>query len=352
MAARGGNWRGDWRVAVRLQIARGKKTVLDERAADLLSALDHMGSVTLAARSIGISYRHAWLLLQEANAAAGQALTESAVGGQRGGGTRLTEAGRAAIRVFSELQSAVRKSAAKTLQTVLTARSNQAAPLHLFAAVSLQEAIGELLAEFSLLSPTVSVQSIFGASNALADQILSGSAADVFVSASGEEIDQLSHAGMVRRGSRRVLARNSLTIVATKDFTAVVRKAADLPSSGAERFIVADPACPLGHCTAQYLESIGIDDLLRPRLLKVDNSRAVVSALRDRRRAVGIIFGSDLTNAPRLQTLFRVPLGKASSSYEGAVLSNSNLPKQARALLDFLASKEARACFRRCGFAM
>ncbi|HEY2148024.1 MAG TPA: hypothetical protein VGH32_08810, partial [Pirellulales bacterium] len=86
MAARGGNWGGDWRVAVRLQIARGKNTVLDERTADLLSALDHTGSVTLAARSIGISYRHAWLLLQEANAAAGQALTESAVGGQRGGG--------------------------------------------------------------------------------------------------------------------------------------------------------------------------------------------------------------------------------------------------------------------------
>lgn len=351
MAARGGNWRGDWRVAVRLQIARGKKTVLDERTADLLSALEHTGSVTLAARSIGISYRHAWLLLQEANAAATQALTESAVGGQRGGGTCLTETGRAAIRVFSELQTAVRKSAAKTLQTVLAAQSNRATALHLFAAVSLQEAIGEFLAEYSLISPTVSIQSIFGASNALADQILSGSAADVFVSASGDEIDQLTNAGMVRRGSRRVLARNSLAIVATKDFAGAVRKAADLPNSGAERFVVADPACPLGHCTAEYLQSAGIEDMLRPKLIKVDNSRAVLSALRDRRCAVGIIFGSDVANAPRLQTLFRVPLGKASSSYEGAVLSNSNSPKQARALLDFLASKEARACFRRCGFA-
>jgi molybdenum ABC transporter molybdate-binding protein len=350
MATRGGQWRGDWSVAVRLQIERRKNAVLDERSADLLAALDHAGSLTLAARSLGISYRHAWLLLQEANEAAGQPLTEAAVGGQRGGGTQLTEAGRAALGVFREVQAAVRKSAGKTLQTILAAQSEERPALHLFAAISLQEVIGELLAEYSLVCPTVSVQAIFGASNALAEQILSGSAADLFVSANSEQIDRLSKAGMLRRGSRRVLARNSLAVVASNDVSKAARRPADLPNSGAERFVVADPACPLGHCTHDYLQSAGVYDLLRPRMVKVDNSRAVLSALRDRSSAVGVIFGSDLANAPRLRTLFRVPLGKAESCYEGAILSNSSSAKQASALLDFLGSKEARACFHRRGF--
>jgi molybdate transport system substrate-binding protein len=352
MATRDGNWRDDWSVAVQLQIARGKRTVLDEKSANLLSALDLNKSTTVAARSLGISYRHAWLLVQEANSAAGLALTETAIGGQGGGGTRLTEAGHAALRVFSELQTTVRKSAAKSLQAILAAPPDQATTIHLFAAVSLQEAVGELLAEYSLMSPTTTIHAIFGASNALADQIVSGSAADVFVSASGDEIDRLAKSGMVRRGSRRVLARNSLAIVATQDLGRTLRTPAELPTSGAERFVVADPACPLGHCTAEYLESIGVHELMQRRLIRVDNSRAVLSALRDRHRAIGIIFGSDLANAPRLQTLFRVPLGKASSSYEGAVLTGSSSPKRARALLDFLSSKQACACFRRCGFVM
>ncbi|HKD38252.1 MAG TPA: molybdate ABC transporter substrate-binding protein [Pirellulales bacterium] len=350
MASRGKHWRGDWSVAVRLQIKRRKQAVLDERSADLLAALDQTGSITLAARLLGISYRHAWLLLRETNASAGEPLTEAAVGGKRGGGTQLTEAGRSALRVFRDVQTAIRKSAAKTLQVVLQHQTDEQPTIHLFAAISLQEVIGELLAEYSLAYPTVSVRAIFGASNALADQILAGSPADVFVSASSDEIDRLVAAGMIRRGSRRILAQNGLAVVATIDMPTGARRPADLPKVSAKQFVVADPTCPLGHYTADYLQAAGVYDRLRPRLVQVDNSRAVLSALRDRKSAVGVIFGSDLGNASRLQTLFRVPLGKVEASYEGAILSSANSPKQAKSLLDFLAAREARACFQRCGF--
>jgi molybdate transport system substrate-binding protein len=233
---------------------------------------------------------------------------------------------------------------------VLASATHDAAVIHLFAAISLQEVIAQLLAEYALVRPTVSVRAIFGASNELAEQILAGSSADVFVSASCAQVDRLAAAKIVRRGSRAILARNSLAAVATKDYRGAVRKPIELRESHAEQIIVAEPACPLGKCTADYLRSVGIYDELRPRLVQVDNSRAVVSAIRGRRSSLGLIFSSDIDNAPGLRTLFQVPADQIDVSYEGAVIARSGSPPEAAALLDFLKSEKAQGCFRRCGF--
>jgi molybdate transport system substrate-binding protein len=344
------NWSSEWSVEVRVRVERRGKTVLDERSADLLAALDRTESISAGARALGVSYRHAWLLIQEVNAAGGRPLTEASVGGQRGGGARLTEYGRAALSVFEGLQESLRDSAFKVLPKVLARTTHDHAVIHLFAAISLQEVVAQLLADYALLRPTVSIRAVFGASNELAEQILSGSSADVFISANRDQIDRLASSGMIRRGSRSILARNGLAAVASKGFHCVVRKPTDLSESSADRIIVADPACPLGKCTADFLRSAGIYDELRPRLLEVDNSRAVVSALRRSRSGLGLIFSSDVSNAPGLRTLFQVPANKVTASYVGAVTSDSRSASEAAAVLDFFGSKKAQSCFRRFGF--
>jgi molybdenum ABC transporter molybdate-binding protein len=344
------NWSSDWSVEVRLRVERKRKTVLDERTADLLAALDRTASISASARSLGISYRHAWLLIQRANAAAGEKLTEAAVGGKRGGGARLTEHGRAALVAFEQLQTSLRTSAARALSRVLAGSARDRPVIHLFAAISLQEVVAQLLAEYALVAPIVSIRSVFGASNELADQILSGNAADLFLSANREQIDRLAEVGAIRSQSRRILAKNDLAVVASKRFAGKVRTIADLCRAADGRIVVADAACPLGKCTADYLDATGIYDRLQSHLTEVDNSRAVVSALRGGRADVGLIFSSDLTNAPDLKTLIQVPVTQANVTYEGAVLSSSPSQKEAGGLLDFLSSKKARISFRRFGF--
>jgi molybdenum ABC transporter molybdate-binding protein len=344
------NWSSDWSVEVRVRVERQGKTVLDERSADLLAALDRTKSISAGARSLGISYRHAWLLIQEANDAAGQPLTATAVGGQRGGGAQLTEYGRAALRVFEGLQESLRASAVKAIPKVLAGAMQDRSVVHLFAAISLQEVVAQLLTEYALMRPTVSVRTVFGASNELADQILSGSSADVFVSANRDQVDYLLAAGMISRGSRAILARNGLAAVAAKGFRGNVRRPTDLRETSADHIIVANPACPLGKCSADFLRAAGTYDNLRLRLVEVDNSRAVVSAIRRSRASLGLIFSSDLSNVRELRTLFQVPANKTSATYEGAITSSSHCPSEAAALLDFLGSEKARMCFRRCGF--
>lgn len=67
---------------------------LDARFFALLEALDATGSINRAARTAGLSYKGAWLLLETACNLANETLLETATGGAGGGGTRLTPAAR------------------------------------------------------------------------------------------------------------------------------------------------------------------------------------------------------------------------------------------------------------------
>ena len=77
---------------------------LDARFFALLEALDVTGSLRKSASAAGYSYKGAWMLLEAAGELANQPLLETSTGGSGGGGTRLTDAARALLRAWRELQ--------------------------------------------------------------------------------------------------------------------------------------------------------------------------------------------------------------------------------------------------------
>jgi molybdate transport system regulatory protein len=91
------------RVAGRLWIECDGQTLLSWKRVDLLECIREHGSITLAAKSMGISYRNAWELIEDMNQHSRQPLVERVVGGKGGGGTRLTAAGEDAIARFLAL---------------------------------------------------------------------------------------------------------------------------------------------------------------------------------------------------------------------------------------------------------
>jgi molybdate transport system regulatory protein len=71
----------------------------------LLERIKEYGSITRAAGSLEMSYRKAWELVESMNRQAGVPLVVAITGGKGGGGAVLTEAGRHAIKLFSELDA-------------------------------------------------------------------------------------------------------------------------------------------------------------------------------------------------------------------------------------------------------
>ncbi len=75
----------------------------------LLEAIDAAGSISAAARTMGMSYRRAWLLLDEMHEMFSSPVAETAHGGARGGGATLTPFGRELIARYRAMEAAVRQ---------------------------------------------------------------------------------------------------------------------------------------------------------------------------------------------------------------------------------------------------
>lgn len=70
----------------------------------LLEAILNTGSISAAAKSVGISYKTAWERLERLNNLAKSPLVSRSSGGSKGGGTQLTEYGLKVIEGFTELK--------------------------------------------------------------------------------------------------------------------------------------------------------------------------------------------------------------------------------------------------------
>lgn len=72
----------------------------------LLEAIRDEGSISAAARALGMAYRHAWVLVDELNRCFDEPVVEAAVGGRAGGGAALTAWGEDLIARFHRIERA------------------------------------------------------------------------------------------------------------------------------------------------------------------------------------------------------------------------------------------------------
>ena len=92
-------------IRAKAWITAGGETFLAYGRILLLERIRDFGSISAAARSIGMSYRRAWWHIEAMNRLSKRPLVETAVGGKGGGGARLTSLGETAVRVYRLLDS-------------------------------------------------------------------------------------------------------------------------------------------------------------------------------------------------------------------------------------------------------
>ena len=90
-------------IRAKAWITAGEETFLAYGRIVLLEKIRECGSISAAARAIGMSYRRAWWHGETMNRLAKRPLVETAVGGKGGGGTRLTPEGEEAVRLYLAL---------------------------------------------------------------------------------------------------------------------------------------------------------------------------------------------------------------------------------------------------------
>lgn len=106
------------RPRLRIRIVFDDDEMMGPGKAELLERIDACGSIAAAGRSMGMSYKRAWLLIETLNGMFREAVVESTRGGPGGGGAALTPTGREVLARYREFEEAAAAAGSRPLDAL------------------------------------------------------------------------------------------------------------------------------------------------------------------------------------------------------------------------------------------
>lgn len=106
----------DVRAQFRLRIKVGEEIAIGPGKIAILEAIEQTGSISAAGRKLGMSYRRAWLLVDQMNHYFKEPVVSAAMGGAQGGGTALTVTGVEVIRLYRTIERQAEAQSASLIE--------------------------------------------------------------------------------------------------------------------------------------------------------------------------------------------------------------------------------------------
>jgi molybdate transport system substrate-binding protein len=222
----------------------------------------------------------------------------------------------------------------------------EARTLTVLAAASLTDVFGGLETAFEAANPGVDVVLGYGASSELAQQVVNGSPADVFASASATTMRTVTDAGLAA-GPPEVFARNRLQIVTPPGNPAGIAAFADLTRPDLQ-VVVCAPQVPCGAAVERIEEATGV--ALTP-VSEEPDVRATLGRVTTGNADAGLVYVTDVLSAGDAVTGVDFPeAAEAVTDYPIAVLAGASQPELAQAWTDLVTGPDGRAALAEAGF--
>ena len=250
----------------------------------------------------------------------------------------MTHASRAAVLVLSLL----------CLPTLARAQE-----ITLSVAISMKEAVETLGRQFTQARPGVMLRYNFGSSGELQKQIEAGAPVDLFISAAQRQMDELGQKGLIDTASRRVFARNVLTVIKPAGSALDISKPADLLDPKVRRIVIGNPrTVPVGQYAEESLKALALWDRVQPKLVFAENVRQALDYVARGEVEAGFVYSTDIPmRAGQVTEAFRPAEDTYRPvTYPVAVVKDSRQPALARAFIDLLMSREGQSALSRLGF--
>lgn len=104
---------------LKIRIPFGSESAMGPGKADLLEAIVRAGSISAAARGMGMSYKRAWDLVDIMNHCFREPLVATATGGSHGGGAQVTAFGLEVLRRYREMECKANQSVSTELRELM-----------------------------------------------------------------------------------------------------------------------------------------------------------------------------------------------------------------------------------------
>jgi molybdate transport system regulatory protein len=97
-------------LKLQIRILSERNIAFGPGKADLLEAIERTGSISQAAKSMNMSYRRAWQLVDTMNQCFETALVETQTGGTHGGGAAVTALGQKVLEQYRQMEINARQA--------------------------------------------------------------------------------------------------------------------------------------------------------------------------------------------------------------------------------------------------
>jgi molybdate transport system substrate-binding protein len=223
-------------------------------------------------------------------------------------------------------------------------------PVIVLVAASTKNAIEEIATQFQT-ETGIETKISAGPSNALANQVIAGGDADLFLSANLQWADAVEKPGHVAK--RRNLLTNGLVLVVPKDNPAQVKRPDDLTSTAVKKIALAGEKVPAGMYADQALASLKLASELagQNKIVRGHDVRSTLAFVERGEAEAGIVYSTDALISTQVQTVYTFdPKTHDKIAYPLALLKTAQGRSGAKAFYDYLSSKSAAEVFRRHGF--
>ena len=191
---------------------------------------------------------------------------------------------------------------------------------------------------------------VFGSTGMLTRQIENGAPVDLFAAASMSYIDELDQKGLIIPDSKAVYARGRITLWTTSDSTLRLEGIKDLARPEVTRIAIANPDhAPYGLAARQALESAGIWDSVKPKLVYGDNIRQTLQYAETGNVEVAIVALSLSKEGHGRWSLIPEEMHKPLDQAL-AIMKSTKKEQTARAFATFLTGPQGRAILQKYGF--
>jgi molybdate transport system substrate-binding protein len=221
----------------------------------------------------------------------------------------------------------------------------------ILAAASTSNAIEEIRQQFTK-DTGIEVQASYAASSTLAQQVVHGAAADVFISADLKWADFLDKKEQIARRQNRL--GNRLVIVVLRESSLHLTTPEDLATAAVEHLALGDPeSVPAGRYAKQALIKLGVWERLQGKIVPAEDVRHALAYVETGNAQAGIVYSTDVAISKRVRVVASIPAGLTEPiCYPFALLKHGEGRPNAEAFYACLLSPAAGKVFEKYGFAV
>jgi molybdate transport system substrate-binding protein len=224
--------------------------------------------------------------------------------------------------------------------------------LTIFVAASTQDDVKKVATAFTD-ETKIEVKISAGPSNALANQIINGADADLFLSANSEWADKVRDEHQAVK--TEPLLTNDLVLVVPKGNPAGIKQLTDLLDKKVEHVALAGEKVPAGIYAQQALKAAGIYDRLveEKKIVRGQDVRFTLTFVERGEAAAGVVYGSDTLVSDKVEVALKFdPATYEKIVYPLVLLKHGEKNAAAAKFFDFLRSPTAVEIFQAGGFRM